>query len=167
MGPQPRMGPTASVIELTLESSLKHMEMVEEIARRVSKTAGFGSEEEFQIELAVHETVINAIAHGNHEDPEKTVWLQFKILDDRLEIHVRDQGKGFDLSKVPDPLAEENLLNISGRGMFLIRQFMDEMRVISNCGAGTEVIMTKRRKPQAEPHQGGKDRESEGHRKTS
>jgi serine/threonine-protein kinase RsbW len=161
------MGLTASVIEVTLESSLKHMEMVEEIARRVSKTAGFGSEEEFQIELAVHETVINAIAHGNKEDPSKIVWLQFRIFDDRLEIHVRDQGEGFDLSKVPDPLAEENLLHISGRGMFLIQQFMDEMHVVRNCGVGTEVIMTKKRKPQAKSHQGGKDREPEGHRTTS
>ncbi len=160
------MGP-ASVIELTLESSLKHMETVEEVARRVSKTAGFDGEDEFQIELAVHETVINAIAHGNKQDPGKTVWLQFRIFDDRLEIRVRDQGTGFDPSKVPDPLAEENLLNISGRGMFLIQKFMDSMQVVTHFGAGTEVIMTKRRKPKAEPHQGGKDREPEGHRKTS
>ncbi len=155
------------MIELTLESSLKHMEMVEEIARRVSKAAGFGSEDEFQIELAVHETVINAIAHGNQEDPSKKVWLQFRISDDRLEIHVRDQGSGFDLSKVPDPLAEANLLNISGRGMFLVQQFMDETQVVTSGGRGTEVIMIKRRKPQTQPHQGGKDREPEGHRKTS
>ena len=133
-----------SVVEVTLESDLKNLEVAEEIVRRVAGTAGFGEESEHQIEMAVHESMINAIWHGNKNDSSKSVWLRFQILGDRLEIRIRDQGNGFDLKKIPDPLADENLLNVSGRGIFLIRSFMDEFRVEQVAGAGTEVTMVKR-----------------------
>jgi len=133
-----------NVVEVTLESDLRNVEVVEEISRRVSTTAGFDEDEQHKIEMAVHESVINAIWHGNKNDPSKHVWLRFQIFTDRLEIHVRDQGTGFDLSQVADPLADENLLKVSGRGIFLIRTFMDEYRVENIAGCGTEVILVKR-----------------------
>ncbi len=134
----------ANIVEMTLESDLNRMEVVEELARRVSATAGFDEDDQHKIEMAVHESVINAIWHGNKNDPSKQVWLRFQIFDDRLEIRVRDQGSGFDPGKVLDPLAEENLLNVSGRGIFLIRTFMDEYRVKKLEGQGTEVTLVKR-----------------------
>jgi serine/threonine-protein kinase RsbW len=94
--------------------------------------------------MAVHETLINAIWHGNKNDPSKSVWLRCEIFSDRLEIRVRDQGNGYDPGRVPDPLKDENLLNSSGRGIFLIRTFMDEYRVESQAGKGTEVILIKK-----------------------
>jgi len=132
------------VIEVTLESDLKNLGVVEEIARRVSSSAGFDEDEQHKIEMAVHESVINAIWHGNKNDPSKRIWLRFQIFSDRLEIQIRDQGEGFDLSEVGNPLAEENLLKVSGRGIFLIRTFMDEYRVERIAGCGTEVVLVKR-----------------------
>lgn len=134
----------ASVVEVVLESDLKNVEVAEEIARRVSDTAGFDEEDRHKIDMAVHELVINAIWHGNKNDPSKHVWLRFEIYSDRLEIRIRDQGNGYDPSQLPDPLADENLLNVSGRGIFLVRTFMDEYRVETRAGVGTEVILVKR-----------------------
>jgi serine/threonine-protein kinase RsbW len=134
----------ASVVEVVLESDLNNVEVAEEIARRVSDTAGFDEEDRHKIDMAVHESVINAIWHGNKNDPSKHVWLRFEIYSDRLEIRIRDQGNGYDPSQLPDPLADENLLNVSGRGIFLVRTFMDEYRVETRAGVGTEVILVKR-----------------------
>lgn len=156
------MNAKSSTVEVTLESRVKNVEVAEEISRRVSETAGFGEEAAFQIEMAVHETVINAIHHGNREDPGKNVHLKFQILEDGLEIRVQDEGKGFDPGSLPNPVAEENLLKVSGRGIFLVRRFMDEFRVKTSAGSGTEVIMVKHRNPKVEPNQGGASRELEG-----
>ncbi len=136
-----------SVVEVTLESDLKNVEVAEEIVRRVAGMAGFGEESEHQIEMALHETMINAIWHGNKNDASKSVWLRFDIYKDRLEIRVRDQGNGFNIAEVPDPCATENLLKVSGRGIYLIRTFMDEFRVKRLPGSGTEVTLVKRIHP--------------------
>jgi serine/threonine-protein kinase RsbW len=156
-----------SVVEVALESDLKNVEIAEEIARRVSGTAGFDEDDQHRIEMAVHESLINAIWHGNKNDSSKQVWLRFHIHGDRLEIRIRDQGAGFDASKIPDPLASENLLNVSGRGIFLIRTFMDEFHVQSIAGCGTEVTLVKRLNSRAKSFQGGTDREHEGHNTSS
>ena len=146
------MNPDASIVEVVLESKLQNVEVAEEMARSVSAKAGFGEEAGYHIEMAVHEGVINAIYHGNKEDPGKKVHLKFMVFEDELEIHIRDEGKGFDPSTLPDPLAKENLLNVSGRGIFLVRKFMDEFRVESFPGGGTEVIMVKHLTSRIEPN---------------
>ena len=133
-----------SVVEVVLESDLKNVEVAEEITRRVSGTAGFEEDDQHKIDMAVHETLINAIWHGNKNDPSKRVWMRFEIFSDRLEIRVRDQGNGYDPNRLADPLANENILSVSGRGIFLIRTFMDEFRVESKAGEGTEVTLVKR-----------------------
>jgi serine/threonine-protein kinase RsbW len=138
------MAADASVVEVVLESDLKNVEVAEEITRRVSSTAGFDEGDQHKIDMAVHESLINAIWHGNKNDPSKHVWLRFEIFSDRLEIRVRDQGNGYDPRGLPDPLSQENLLNVSGRGIFLIRTFMDDFRVESRAGEGTEVVLVKR-----------------------
>ena len=150
-----------------MESDLKNVEVAEEITRRVTGTAGFDEDEQHRIEMAVHESMINAIWHGNKNDSSKSVWLQFKIHPDRLEIHIRDQGNGFDPNHIPNPLENENLLNVSGRGIFLIRTFMDEFRVEHVKGAGTEVTMVKRLSSGTETKQGETDHEHESHNTTS
>src|SRR5208282_4882838 len=145
----------SSVVEVTLESDLKNVEVAEEITRRVAGTAGFDEDEQHRIEMAVHESMINAIWHGNKNDSSKSVWLQFKIYGDRLEIRIRDQGNGFDPHRIPDPLENDNLLNVSGRGIFLIRAFMDEFKVENVNGAGTEVTMVKHLRSGIQTKQGG------------
>jgi serine/threonine-protein kinase RsbW len=156
------MNQEASIVEMILESRLENVEQAEEAARSVSAKLKFDEEAEFRIEMAVHEAVINAIHHGNKEDPSKKVYVKFLVSEDRLEIRVRDEGMGFDPSTLPDPLARENLLNISGRGILLVRKFMDEFRVESPAGGGTEVIMVKHLGSRIQSNQGGTGREHEG-----
>jgi serine/threonine-protein kinase RsbW len=161
------MASEPSVVEVTLESDLKNLEAAEEIVRRVASTAGFDEESEHQIEMALHESLINAIWHGNKNDASKSVWLRFEVYKDRLEIRVRDQGNGFNIDEVPDPCATDNLLKVSGRGIFLIRTFMDEFHVKYLPGSGTEVTLVKRIDPAHQPTQGGTDCEHESHNSTS
>ena len=156
------MNSDASIVEVILESKLTNAEKADEIARNVSAKMGFDEEAGFHIEMAVHEAVINAIHHGNKEDPGKKVYIKFLAFADGLEIHVRDEGEGFDPSTLPDPLAEENLLSISGRGIFLVRKFVDEFRVENSPGGGTEVIMVKHLTSRMQSNQGGTGREHEG-----
>ncbi|HKT13690.1 MAG TPA: ATP-binding protein [Terriglobia bacterium] len=156
------MNQETSIVELILESKLENVEKAEEAARSVSARLNFSEEAEFHTEMAVHEAVINAIHHGNKEDPSKKVYIQFLASEEKLEIHVRDEGVGFDPNTLPDPLAKENLLNISGRGIFLVRRFMDEFRVESAPGRGTEVIMVKHLRSRIQSNQGGTGREHEG-----
>jgi serine/threonine-protein kinase RsbW len=98
--------------------------------------------------VAVRESVINAIKHGNAGDERKRVHVEFTPLDvDRpagISIRVRDEGPGFDPDALPDPLAPENMLKSSGRGIFLIRSFMDELVLRRAPEGGMEVFMVKR-----------------------
>lgn len=137
------MSAESEVVEVTLESTLKSAETAEELTTKICSKAGFDEEEQHQIGMAVHESMINAVHHGNKNDTSKHVWLRFQLFPDRLEIHIRDQGAGFDLQRVPDPREAENLLKVSGRGIFLIRSFVDEFRVYNFQGQGTEVILVK------------------------
>jgi serine/threonine-protein kinase RsbW len=149
------MSAEPSVVDVRLESTMKSLEVSDEIVHRVCTTAGFEEEEQHKISMAVHESMINAIWHGNKSDASKHVWLRFDIYADRVEIHIRDQGAGFDVSKIADPLASENLLKVSGRGIFLIRSFMDDFRVECVPGSGTEVILVKRINSTNNSNQGG------------
>jgi|SRR5690242_3587730 serine/threonine-protein kinase RsbW len=156
------MQPEASVVEVILESNLANVERAEEAARSVAAKMGFDEEGEFHVEMAVHEAVINAIHHGNKEDGSKKVYIRFLIFADRLEIHVRDEGQGFDPATLPDPLASENILSDSGRGIFLVRKFMDEFRVENSPAGGTDVIMVKHLTTRIQSNQGGTGCEHEG-----
>ena len=157
------MNADASVVEVVFESDLKNVEAAEDMVRRVCASLGFDEEEQHKVGMAVHESMINAIWHGTKNDPTKRVRLQFRVLEDRLEIKIRDQGTGFDVSGVPHPLEPENLLKISGRGIFLIRSFMDDFQVHNVPGVGTEVTLVKRRNSDTDLTQGGLHREHEGH----
>jgi serine/threonine-protein kinase RsbW len=94
--------------------------------------------------MSVREGVINAFHYGNQERPEKKIHLAVDLTEEKMVIHVMDEGKGFKLEDVPDPLAEENLLSTSGRGIFLMRTFMDEFDVVPGRTGGAELIMTKK-----------------------
>lgn len=150
------------VIELMLPSTLKSVERAEALAHDVCSRAGFDEDNQHRIEMAVHETMINAIRHGNKEDAKKRVRLAFRIYPDRLEIRIRDQGPGFEPSQIQDPLHDERLLKPSGRGIFLTRAFVDEFRVQKIEGSGTEVTLVKLKTSNKKSDQGGKHREHEG-----
>ncbi len=124
------------------ESTLETVDRAEQAATRIASETGFDDDEVMQIAMAVREAAVNAVLHGNAYDPEKKVELEFERTDRDLVITIRDQGKGLDKAKIPDPLAPENLLKTSGRGIFLIRSFMDDVQ-INPSQTGTEIKLIK------------------------
>ena len=138
------MPPDQRRIELTLQTRLDSVHLAEEISGCVASSLGFADDERHKISLAVREGVANAVFYGNQECPEKLVRLIFEVDDSRFVVRIHDEGTGFSLEDVPDPLAEENLMKTSGRGIFLMRAFMDELCVLRSSGGGAELVMTKR-----------------------
>lgn len=133
---------TAHRVSYTLDSTLETVNSAEEAASQIATEAGFDDEEVMKIAMAVREAAVNAVLHGNAYDPGKKVTVDFERTARELVITIRDQGKGLDMSKVPDPLAPENLLKTSGRGIFLIRSFMDEVEIHPS-QTGTEIKLIK------------------------
>jgi serine/threonine-protein kinase RsbW len=129
-------------VSYTLDSTLETVDSAEETACRIAAEAGFGEDEVTKIAMAVREAAVNAVLHGNAYDPGKKVRLDFEKTGQDLVITIRDQGKGLDVSQIPDPLAPENLLKTSGRGIFLIRSFMDEVEIHPS-KTGTEIKLIK------------------------
>src|ERR1700757_2476191 len=136
-------------LEVTLETQVESVNLAEEMCLRVAEAAGFGEDDCYRIGMSVREGVINAFHYGNEERPEKKIHLALDLTPEKMIIHVLDEGKGFDLGAVPDPLAEENLLSTSGRGIFLMRAFMDELEVVPGRTGGAEIIMSKKLPPGA------------------
>ena len=131
-------------IEVTLETLLDSVDLAEDITLRVADAAGFDEEQRYRIGMSVREAVINAYTYGNQQERERKIFLTFELTPEKLIISVLDQGAGFSLDQVPNPLAEENLLKTSGRGLFLMQAFMDEFAVKCPSSGGAEVIMAKR-----------------------
>ncbi|MFT4111797.1 ATP-binding protein [Silvibacterium sp.] len=135
-------GQQAGRITYTLESSLDSVNKVEQTAEEMAKKAGIDEDELFKITMAVREAAVNAVLHGNSYDPEKRITASFENNGKSLVIRIADQGKGLDPETLPDPLAPENLLRGSGRGIFLIRSFMDEVH-FRQLHPGTELTLIK------------------------
>ncbi|MBI2956458.1 MAG: ATP-binding protein [Acidobacteria bacterium] len=131
-------------VELTLESRIESVDLGEELTRSVAGSVGFDEGEQYKISMAVRECLINALEHGNRGDRRKPIGLHFALHPDRLEVEVHDQGPGFNLAAVPDPRQDEHLLKTSGRGLFLVRCFVDELAVKCGCNGGASVKLTKR-----------------------
>ncbi len=130
------------LVSYTLDSTLDTVDSAEQMATRIAQEMGFGEDEVMQISMAVREGAVNAVLHGNAYAPDKKVILAFERMADGLVITIRDQGKGIDLGGIPNPLAPENLLKTSGRGIFLMRSFMDEVEIRPS-QTGTEVKLIK------------------------
>ena len=120
----------------------------------MAQLAGLDEDAVHWIGVAVRESVINAIKHGNKFDPSKLVTVEFSLeqtaVPAAIVIRITDEGEGFDPVEVADPLAPENLLRSSGRGIFFMRSFMDDVTLQRRPAGGMEVLMTKRL-PSAEP----------------
>jgi serine/threonine-protein kinase RsbW len=140
----PGMTPQTNRIEVTLESMIESVDLAEGIVMRVCAAVGFPEEETHKIGMSVREGVINAFHYGNREDRHKKIFLTVELDPEKLTVRVLDQGPGFVVEEVPDPLSEENLLRTSGRGIFLMRAFMDEFEVICRPEGGAELVMAKR-----------------------
>ena len=135
--------PMTETIELSIDSKLEFVDMVGAVTKDITSKLGFDEDDASWIELAVHEAVINAITHGNKNRADKKVDVRFVVEQEGLTVFIRDYGEGFDPSKLPDPTSSDNLLNPSGRGIFYMRSFMDEVEHTSHPDGGSLVRLKK------------------------
>jgi serine/threonine-protein kinase RsbW len=122
---------------------------VEAAAEKLAEQAGIEEEERFRVTMAVREAAVNAVLHGNEYDPTKKITVSLENTGSALIFTIADQGRGLDPESLPDPLAPENLLRGTGRGIFLIRSFMDEVH-FRQLHPGTELTLIKKLAPAEE-----------------
>jgi serine/threonine-protein kinase RsbW len=142
-----RKNPQVRTVTLDIASRLEMLEMVQTVLHHLSGLMGFDEDASHYMSVAVRESVVNAIKHGNRLDESKRVAISFGMQNGALVVEVRDQGKGFDPSGVGDPTAAENILKAEGRGIFFMRSFMDEVTYEFPPRGGTLVRMLKRLHP--------------------
>jgi len=130
-------------VDSMLASTLDSVDAAETETLKVAEEVGFDEEELHKIGMAVRECMVNAVVHGNRYNARKKVHFRVLRGNDHMTVVIRDEGEGFDLQSLPDPLAEENLLRQSGRGLLLIQAFMDDMQIQHVKPKGTEVKMMK------------------------
>lgn len=133
-----------NLVEIRFNSTLAILDLLQPITNKVCGQLGFDEDTRYWIWLATQEALNNAIKHGNKMDETKKVHFIVQVEDDEFRIIIKDEGEGFDLTNVPDPTKPENLLKTSGRGIFYMRSFMDQVKY--NSDGGTTVTMTKRHK---------------------
>ena len=130
--------------ELTIPSRLEELEGVQKLIGEATTAFGLTEDIAYWLELTISESVINAIRHGNQCDPAKQAHLAISFDGENVEIIVEDQGQGFSLDGLADPTQAENLLKPCGRGILIIRSFMDEVKITPKEGGGTQLRMLKR-----------------------
>jgi serine/threonine-protein kinase RsbW len=140
------------IVRLEFTSAFEMLDFVQVVSDHVARGIGLDEDASHWVSVAIRESVINAIKHGNRNDSSKHVFVEFETATadvPELTIRVRDQGEGFDPETIADPLAPENLLKSSGRGIFLIRNFMDDVQLQRAPQGGMEIRMVKRVQPAA------------------
>jgi serine/threonine-protein kinase RsbW len=125
-------------------SRLDILEPVQALVDRLAAVAGLDEDGVHDLSVSVRECVVNAIKHGNRQDPEKRVTIAFWLRPAEIEVRIRDQGSGFDPDAVPDATAPENILATAGRGLFFMRAFMSEVEYSFPAEGGTSVRLVKR-----------------------
>lgn len=126
-----------------MDSTLDSVDSAEQLAVGVAERAGFDEDDLTKIGIAVRESVVNAVVHGNRYNAHKKVRFSVTRNGNRFTVRIADQGEGFDVESLPDPLAVENLMRTSGRGIFLMRSFMDEFEIRRLEPGGMEVTLVK------------------------
>jgi serine/threonine-protein kinase RsbW len=137
---------TTSRTSLTLDSSLETVRTLEHTAEQWARQAGFDDDTACNVAMSVREATVNAVHHANRYAEALRLTCAFELTPQALTIRIADQGPGLNSDAVPDPLAPENILRGSGRGIFLMRAFMDEVH-FRQLHPGTEVTLVKHRKP--------------------
>lgn len=136
------------LIRLEMPSSFQLLDLVQALSDRMSAIAGLDEDSTHWVSVSVRESVINAVKHGNRENPDKHVTVEFTLAPranpGEFSVTVLDEGEGFDFEDVGDPLAPENLLKSSGRGIFFMRNFMDDVAITRRPEGGMSVRMVKK-----------------------
>jgi|SRR6185369_13968230 serine/threonine-protein kinase RsbW len=139
------------IVRLEFTSTFEMLDFVQVVSDHLARGIGLDEDSLHWVSVAIRESVINAIKHGNRNDTAKRVFVEFETATradvPELAIRIRDQGEGFDPEQVANPLDAENLLKSSGRGIFLIRNFMDDVQLQRAPEGGMEIRMVKRVQP--------------------
>ena len=128
---------------MSLSSRFENIEMAQHLCGKLLEGWDLSEETTHWILMALREALANAIKHGNAQDLDKRVHLEMDVTDHTLTIRIRDEGVGFDPEAVVDPLAPENRFKTSGRGIFYMKTFMDEVRFRQMDGGGMEIVLKK------------------------
>jgi serine/threonine-protein kinase RsbW len=131
-------------VRLDIASRLDLLEVVQTVLNHLSGLQGFDEEAVHYMSVALRESVVNAIKHGNRGDEGKRVAVEFVLHSGALEFRVQDEGTGFDPNRVANPVEPENLLRPDGRGIFFMRNFMDTVEYLFPPKGGTVVRMVKK-----------------------
>lgn len=131
-------------VTLTCSTDLRFIDLIQVVGAEFLKHLNFNQEDGEQLWLAIQEGIANAMRHGNKLSKDKTVRVSFTPLSDRFEIRIEDQGKGVALEDIPDPNLPENLLKPGGRGVFFMKQVMDEVHMERNPD-GAALVLVKAR----------------------
>ena len=131
-------------VKLVISSTIGLIDLVHAASEMTAAAVGLDADEALNVGLAVREAVINAMTHGNGQDPNLKVTVTLTADEARMVAKVWDQGNGFDPDGTPDPRDGANLLRKSGRGLLLMEAFVDEVKFRRRPRGGTEVTMTKR-----------------------
>ncbi len=133
-----------TVVEKRYRSRLDAVVRAERLTDKITKKMRLAEHERMDICIAVTEAVNNAVQHGNQMMADKYVTLRIECSDNTIRITVCDEGEGFDLDAVADPLTPENLIKPNGRGLLIVKSLMDDVDVLPST-TGTEVVMVKKR----------------------
>ena len=131
-------------VHLAIRSSFTNVELVQAVVEEALRQLDLAEDDAHWVGIAVREAVANAVKHGNRQDPDKQVELDFGVEDDSIVIRVVDEGVGFDPEHVDDPLDPQNVLKPSGRGIFYMKEFMDHIDYSFRPDGGTVVTLRKR-----------------------
>jgi serine/threonine-protein kinase RsbW len=135
--------PNNVIVDEYLESSLDSVDSSEERAKVVAEQVGLPEDDAYQVGYAVREAMVNAIVHGNRYSANKRVHFVLSRTESSIQVLIEDEGTGFQPERQADPLAEENLLSQSGRGIMIIRSFVDEFVIEKGEHGGTRVVLRK------------------------
>lgn len=130
-------------VDIDIGSRFENIDLVDVLAETMLRFVGVDDQAVERLGLAIREAVANGVQHGNGEDPAKRVTVSFVLNDEQVEIRIRDEGKGFDLSSLPDPLDPQNLFKPRGRGILLMNSFVDDVDYEFDADRGTTVTMKK------------------------
>jgi serine/threonine-protein kinase RsbW len=135
------------ILDQNYDSTLESVDVVEADVLKAAADAGFGEDDQHGIGMAVRECMVNAVVHGNRYNKNKHVHVNVMKSASDFTIRITDQGEGFETEMVPDPLDGTNILRHSGRGLFLMAAFMDDVKVQKVTPSGTEVTLSKKFAP--------------------
>lgn len=133
--------------QLVLASRFENIEVAERALRDLCDRAGCDGDDLYWVVTALREALANAVRHGNRSDPGRNVLVDYSVDGCTVSIRVEDEGEGFDPTAIPDPTEAENLLRPSGRGIFYMQQFMNQVEFSRAATGGTSVLMIKKLQP--------------------